>query len=72
MSKKDKIFIRWITVLVPLLTLCAFAGGIIIYFNKLIGLIFSGIGICGIFLGIMIPYIIYCIGGLIKLMKEEE
>lgn len=71
MSKKDKIFIRWVTILVPLATLCAFVGGITIYFNKLIGLIFSGIGISGMFL-VMIPYIIYCIVGLIKLMKEEE
>lgn len=71
MSKKDKIFVRWVTISLPLATLCAFVGGITICFNKLVGLIFSGIGICGMFL-IMIPYIIYCIVGLIKLMKEEE
>ena len=71
MLKKDKIFIRWVTILVPLATLCAFIGGITIYFNTLVGLIFSGIGISGMFL-IMIPYIIYCIVGLIKLMKDED
>lgn len=71
MSKKDKIFIRWVTILVPLATLCAFVGGITIYFNKLVGLILAGIGVCGMFLT-MISYIIYCIGGLIKLMKDED
>jgi hypothetical protein len=71
MSKKDKIFVRWVTILVPLATLCAFIGGITICFNKLVGLILSGIGVGGMFL-IMISYITYCIDGLIKLMKEEE
>ena len=71
MSKKDKVFIRWITISLPLVTLCAFIGGIIIYFNTLVGLILAGVCICGMFL-IMISYIIHCIGGLIELMKEED
>lgn len=72
MSKKDKIFVTWIIIAVILSALCAFVGGIIICFNKLIGLIFSGIGIGGMLLCVIIPYITYCIGGMIKLMKEEE
>ena len=71
MSKKDKMFIKWITILMPIATLCAFVGGITIYFNELVGLIFSGIGIGGM-LCVMIPYIIWCVGGLIKLMKDED
>ena len=71
MSKKDKIFVTWVTILIPLATLCAFVGGITIYFNKLVGLIFSVIGIGGM-LCVMISFIIYCIGGLIKLMKDED
>ena len=71
MSKKDKIFITWVTRLMPLTTLCGFVGGITIYFNKLIGLIFAGIGIGGM-LCVMISFIIWCIGGLIKLIREEN
>ena len=72
MSKKDKIFIGWITIFLPLVALCVISGGIIVCFNEQVGLIFLGIGVCGMLLCVMIPYITWCIGGLIKLMKEEE
>jgi hypothetical protein len=72
MSKKDKIFIIWIIIAVIFSALCAFTGGIIICFNKLVGLILSVIGVGGMLLCVIMPYITYCIGGLIKLMKEEE
>ena len=71
MSKKDKIFVTWVTFSMPLATLCALAGGIIICFNKLVGLIFSAIGLGGALL-CMLSFIFYCIGGLIKLMKDED
>jgi hypothetical protein len=72
MSKKDRIFIIWSIILVPLVALCVISGGIIVCFNEQVGLIFLGIGVCGMLLCVMIPYIIWCIGGLIKLVKDED
>lgn len=72
MPKKDKIFVIWIIVLVPLVTLCAILGGILVCFNEQVGLIFLGISICGMLLCVIMPYITYCIGGIIKLMKDED
>lgn len=72
MSKKDKIFIIWITIFLPLVALCVIAGGIVACFNEQVGLIFLVIGACGMLLCVMTPYIIWCISGLIKLMKDED
>ena len=72
MSKKDKIFIIWIAIFIPFSVLCVISGGVIVCFNEHVGLTFLGIGVCGMFLCVIIPYIIWCIGGLIKLMKEED
>ena len=75
MSKKDKIFVIWIIILIPLVTLCAILGGIFgifVCFNEQVGLIFLGISIGGMLLCVLIPYITWCIGGLIKLVKDED
>lgn len=72
MSKEDKIFVIWITIFFPFVALCVISGGIVACFNEQVGLIFLGIGACVMLLCIMIPYITWCIGGLIKLMKDED
>ena len=72
MSKKDKIFVIWIAITLPLAMLLTIAGGVVCIFNSFAGqvIFFIGLGIA-LFL-VMIPYIIGCIGGLIKLMKDED
>ena len=67
-----KIFIIWITIFLPLVALCVILGGIVACFNEQVGLIFLGVSICGMVLCVLIPYIIWCIGGLIKLVKDED
>ena len=70
MSKKDKIVFIWTIILKSLVTLCVILGGILVCFNEQVGLIFLGIGICGMLLCVLIRFI-WCIGGLIKLIKGE-
>lgn len=72
MSKKDKIFIIWIAIFIPLSVLCGISGGIIICFNEQVGLTLCWSSIYVILLCVMVPYIIWLIGKLIKLMKDED
>lgn len=71
MSKKDKIFTMWIAISMPFMLLCAILGGILGCFNELVGFIFLTIGI-GILLCATIPYITWCIGGIIKSSIKDE
>ena len=72
MSKREKFFLIWIAITLPLAMLLTIAGGIVCIFNSFIGqvIFFIGLGVA-LFL-VMMPYITYCIGGLIKLMKDED
>jgi hypothetical protein len=52
--------------------LLTIVGGIVCIFNSFVGQVIFFIGLGIALFVVIIPYIIWCIGGMIKLMKEEE
>lgn len=71
MSKREKFFLIWVAITTPLAMLLTITGGILSVFNSFIGrnVMFIGLGIA--FFGIMIPYITWCICGIIELTRED-
>jgi hypothetical protein len=72
MSRREKFFLTWIIITLPLAMLLTIVGGIVCIFNSFVGQIIFFIGLGIALFVVIIPYIIWCIGGMIKLMKEEE
>ena len=72
MSRRENFFLTWIVITLPLAMLLTVAGGIVCIFNSFAGQVIFFIGLGVALFVVIIPYIIWCICGMIKLMKEEE
>ena len=72
MSRHEKFFLIWIAITLPLAMLLTITGGVVCVFNSFAGQVIFFIGLGIALLCVMIPYIIWCTGGLIKLMKDED
>jgi hypothetical protein len=66
MSKKDKFFLTWIIITLPLAMPLTIVGGIVCIFNSFVGQVIFFIGLGIALFVVIIPYIFWVIGGLIN------
>lgn len=72
MSRQEKFFLTWIIITLPLAMLLTVVGGIVCIFNSFVGQVIFFIGLGIALFAVIIPYITWCISGIIKLMKDED